>query len=113
MLNPDPIAWLVGRSNEAKVMIGGREANTLVDLAAQVPSTATKFCRKMELKIKPLTQILKPEEMGIAAIQYDGYVEVNLKILGIKRCNVDIVFSSIPTTSYGEEVPHYYGYKCY
>ena len=42
--NPDPIASLVGHSNEAPVIVDGKRATTMIDLGAQVLSISSWFC---------------------------------------------------------------------
>ena len=39
-----------------------------------------------------------------AVILYNGYVDVNPQIMGLRVYNVDILLLVIPTTSYGKEV---------
>ena len=77
-LNLDPIARLVGCTNEAPVVIDGREVTALVDLGAQVSNISAQLCKELGLEIQPLGQLLELEGTGGAAIPYLGFVEVNL-----------------------------------
>ena len=43
-ISPDPIAHLVGYSNEAHVIINGQETTALIDSGAQVSSVSSQFC---------------------------------------------------------------------
>ena len=45
-LNPDPIACLIGHSNEAPVIIDGQEVTALIHLGAQVLSISVEFCKE-------------------------------------------------------------------
>ena len=63
-LNPDPIACLVGHSNEAPVVIDRQEVTALIDLAPQVLSISAQFCKELTLHIQPLGQLLELEGMG-------------------------------------------------
>ena len=63
-LNPDPIAYLVGHSNEAPVLIDGQETIALIDSGAQVSSVSSQFCKVMTLEIQPLGQLLDLEGVG-------------------------------------------------
>ena len=103
-LNPDPLARLVGHANEAPVVVDGREVAALVDLGAQVLTISAQLCEKLGLKIQPFGQLLELEGTGGASIPYLRFVEVNLKILGIRRYNEDVLLLAIPTMAYAERV---------
>ena len=64
-LNPDPIAHLVGCSNEAPVIIDSQEVTALIDLGAQVSSISAQFCKELTLQIQPLGWLLELEGMGV------------------------------------------------
>ena len=104
-LKPDPIAHLVGHSNEVPVIIDGQEVTVLIDLGAQVLSISAQFCEELTLQIQPLGQLLELEAMGGVAIPYFGFVEVNLQIPGIRNYNEDVLLLVIPTTTYSKTVP--------
>ena len=110
-LNPDPIACLVGHSNEAPVVIDRQEVTALIDLGAQVLSISAQFCEELTLQIQPLGQLLEPEGTGGAAIPYLGFVEVNFQILGIRDYNEDVLLLVIPTMTYSKTVPVMVGTK--
>ena len=105
-LNPDPIAHLIGHSNEAPVIIDGQEVTALTDLGAPVLSISTQFCKELTLQIQPLGQLFELEWMGGAAIPYLGFVEVNLQIPGIKNYNEDVLLLVIPTMTYSSSSGH-------
>ena len=110
-LNPDPVAQLVGCTNEALVVMDGCEVAALVDSGAQVSMMSAQLCEELGLKIQPLGQLLELEGTGSAAIPYLRFVEVNLQILGIRRYNEDVLLLAIPTTAYTERVPVMVGSK--
>ena len=83
-LNPDPIAHLIGCSNEAPVIIDGQEVTALIDVGAQVSNISAQFCKELALQIQPLGRLLELEGTGDAAIPYLRFVEVNFQIPGIK-----------------------------
>ena len=56
-LNPDPIAHLVGCSNEAPVVVDRQEVTALIDLGAQVSSISAQFCKDLALQIQSLDQL--------------------------------------------------------
>ena len=103
-LNPDPIAHLVGHSNEAPVVIDGQEVTALIDLGAQVLSISGQFCEELTLHIQPLGQLLELEGMGGTAIPYLRFVEANFQIPGIRNYNEDVLLLVIPTTTYSKTV---------
>ena len=76
-LNLDPIACLIGPSNEAPVIIDGQEVAALIDSGDQVSSISAHLCKDLTLQIQPLGWLLELEGMGGAAIPYLGYVEIN------------------------------------
>ena len=103
-LNPEPIACLVGCSNEAPVVTDGQEVTALIDLGAQVLSISTQFCEELTLHIQALAWLLELEGMGGAAIPYLGFVEVNLQILQIRNYDEDVLLLVIPTMTYFKTV---------
>ena len=72
---------------------------------------STQLCKRMDLEIQPLGQLLELEGTGGAAIPYLRFVEVNLQILGIRGYNKDVLLLAIPTTAYAEGVPVMVGSK--
>ena len=103
-LNPDPIACLVGHSNEAPLIIDGQEVTASFNLVAQVLSISAQFCKELTLQIQPLGWLLELEGMGGAAIPYLRFVEVNLQILGIRNYIEDVLLLVIPTMTYSKTV---------
>ena len=103
-LNPDPIAHLVGCSNEVPVIIDGQEVTALTDLGAQVSSISAQFCKELTLQIQPLDWLLELEGTGGTAIPYLRFVEVNLQIPGIRNYNEDVLLLVIPTMTYSRTV---------
>ena len=84
-LNLDPIAHLVGWSNEVSVIVDrGKDWPHWLNSGAQVSIVNSGFCEQMALMVHPLDQLLELEGTGGSAIPYLGYVEVNLQIPGIR-----------------------------
>ena len=109
-LNPNPIAHLVGQSNEVPVFVNG-EGYCINWFWAQVSSVSSGFWEQMALKFHPLDWLLELEGTVRSAILYLGYVEVNLQIPGIRDYNEDILLLVIPTTTYSRKVPVMLGSK--
>ena len=110
-LSPDPIAHLVGHSNEVPVIVDGQEMTALIDVGAQVSSISSQFCGDLALHIHPLGQLLELEGTGDSAIPYLRFVEVNFQLPGIKNYNEDVLLLVIPTMTYSEMVPVMVGSK--
>ena len=109
-LNPDPIAHLVGWSNEASIIVDG-QVTVLINLEAQVSSVSSGFCEQMTVKVHPLDRLLELDGTRGSAIPYLGYVEFNLQILGIRGYNEDVLLLVILTTTCSKKIPVMLGPK--
>ena len=109
-LNPDPIAHLVGHSNEAPVIIDGQEVTALIDSGAQVSSISAQFCKELTLQIQPLGWLLELEGMGCShpIPQICGGKPPNSRD---KNYNEDVLLLVIPTMTYSKTVPVMVGTK--
>ena len=103
-LNPDPIAHLVGQSNETPIIFNRQKVTTLINLGAQVSSVTSGFCEWMTLKVHSLDRLLELEGTRGSAIPYMGYVEVNLQIPSVRGYNEDVLLLVIPTMTYSKKV---------
>ena len=104
-LNPDPIAHLVGQSNEVPVIDEGQKVTMLINSGTQVSSVSSGLCEQMALTIHSLDQLLELEGSGGSAILYLGYVEVNLQIPGIRGYSEDVLLLVILTTPIQRRFP--------
>ena len=104
-LNLDPIAHLVGWSNEAPVIVDGQKVTKLINSGTQVSSVSSGFCEQMALMFHPLDQLLELKGTRGSGIPYLVYVEVNLQIPGIWGYNEDVLLLLILTTTYSEKIP--------
>ena len=103
-LNPDPIACLVGCSNEAPVIVDGQGNN----------HTNWLRCSGIQCELPALQGTCTTNSVGGSVIgtrgdrgaanPYLGCVEVNLQIPGIANYNEDVLLLVIPTTTYSELV---------
>ena len=98
--NPDPIASLYGKVNEARMLIDDVQCLALIDSGAQISTITIEFVKQLGLKIHQLDRILKFETTGGGDIPYMGYVEVNLKIPEIKALNEDVLILVIGDSTY-------------
>ena len=111
-LNPDPIAHLVGQSNEAPYNHRWAKGNCINWLGC--PSFQYQLWVLWTfnpMEVHPLGRLLELEGTGGSAIPYLEYIEVNLQIPGIKGYNEDVLLLVIPTTTYSKKVPVMVGSK--
>ena len=81
-LNPDPVAELVGRANEAPVVMDGCKVTALVDSGAQVSTISAKLCEELDLEIQPLGQLLELEGTGVQPSLTSGSWRLTSKFPG-------------------------------
>ena len=77
--NPDPIARMFRRANEAKVEVNGVSTTCLVDSGATVTIVNEDFCDQAGLKIHPLEQLVSISATGGTPIPYLGYTVATLE----------------------------------
>ena len=98
--NPDPITRLVGRLNEACILIDEVECLALIDSGAQISTISLESVEQLGLQIQQLDRMLKFKTMGRGDIPYLGYVEINLKILKIEAFDDDVLMFVIKNSKY-------------
>ena len=104
--NPDPVARMFGRANEAKVEVNGISTTCLVDTGATVTIVNEGFCGQAGLRIHPLDQLVTISAMGGTPIPYLGYAVATLEFPHIPNFSEEVVMLVISdTTDYAERVP--------
>ena len=103
--NPDPLLRLIGPSNEATMIVGGHEYLALIDSGAQLTQMSLALVKTLELPIHALNTIIEAEPTVGGSMTYLGYVEVRLKIPGIKQMDKDSLFIVINDSPYTQRVP--------
>ena len=104
-LNPDPIACLVGLSNEAPVVIDGQEITALIDLG----SSGVEHKCSVLLRAHPA----HPAPGSVIEARGDGGCSHPIPWIcggkppdsGDKKYNEDVLLLVIPTTTYSKTVP--------
>ena len=91
-LNPDPYTRLVGEGNYGKILLNGIEYTALIDTGAQISTMGVSTAHELNLEIRPLSELLRLEATGGTLIPYFGYVEVNLKLKGVRGYDEDVLF---------------------
>ena len=102
--NPDAWSRLIGKSNVVITYIDGHEVKTLLDTGAQISFMSEEYAKKRGFKIYPLEKLVNFTGANGLAIEYSGYVEVNLQLLK-KGFNQDILVLVVPHIEYHNFVP--------
>ena len=102
--NPDAWSRLIGKSNVVITYIDGYEVKTLLDTGAQISFMSEEYAKKRGFEIHPLEKLINFTGANGLAIEYSGYVEVNLQLPN-KRFNQDILILVVPHIEYHNFVP--------
>ena len=103
--NPDPVARMFGRANEAKAEVNGVPTTCLVDTGATVTIVSEDFCDQAGL-IQPLEQLVTISATGGTPIAYLGYTVATLEFPHIPNYSEEVVMLVISdTTAYASRVP--------
>ena len=103
--NPDPIAHLVGPTNEAEVILEGICIPTLIDTGANMTCINQWLAKALKLPVKPLQTFLNIEGTGGGRVPYYGYVEGRHEIPGLPKFGEDVLMLVIDYSPYGKRVP--------
>ena len=103
-LNPDPLVWLIGESNERQVKLEGRNFKALVDSGSRVSQITNSLAKALKLAIKQLQTLIPMEGSGGNTIPYLGYVEATLNIPEVKAFQEDWLFLVMNDHAYGKRV---------
>ncbi len=79
ILNPDPLARLIGRQNEADICVNGLNVRALLDTGTQVTSVSDALCTRLGLRIYKLKGIAMEGTGGIC-IEYVGYTKIHVAL---------------------------------
>ena len=102
--NPDAWSRLIGKSKVVITYIDGIEVKTLLDTGAQISFMSEEYAKKRGFKIQPLEKLVNFIGANGLAIEYSGYVEVNLQLPN-KGFNQDILILVVPHIEYLNFVP--------
>ena len=101
--NPDPVARMFGRANEAKVEVNRISTTCLVDTGATVTIVNEGFCEQAGLRIHPLDQLVTISATGGTPISQLGYAVATLEFPHIPNFSEEVVMLVISdTTDYAE-----------
>ena len=103
--NPDPLARLIGPSNEATIEVEGQEVKALLDTGANMSCITKQFTEELGLEIHSINKMIDIEGTGGGIVPYFGYVECRLNIPEIEAFDKDVLMLVINNSPYGARVP--------
>ena len=104
--NPDPIARMFGRANEAKVEANGISTTCLVHTGATVTIVNAEFCDQLGLAVHPIGGLVSVSATGGTTIPYLGYTVATLEFPHIPNYSEEVVMLVISDpTEYASRVP--------
>ena len=102
--NPDAWSRLIGKSNVVFTYIDGQKVKVLLDTGAQISFMSEEYAKKRGFKIHPIEKLVNFTGANGLAIDYSGYVEINLQ-LPQQKFNEDILILVVPHIEYHNFVP--------
>ena len=104
--NPDPVARMFGRANEATVEVNGVPTTCLVDTGATVTIVNAEFCANLGLEVHSIDGLISVSATGGANIPYLGYAVAILEFSNIPSYSEEVVMLMISyPTYYASRVP--------
>ena len=104
--NPDPVARLFGRANEAPVEINGVSTTSLIDTGATVTIINADFCEEHGLVIHSLDGLVAIAGTGGFNVPYLGYTVATLEFPHIPHYSEEVVMLVVSDpTAYAVRVP--------
>ena len=77
--NPEPVARMFGRTNEAKIEVNGIPTTCLVDTGATVTIVNAEFCEKLGLEVHSIEGLITVSATGGTNIPYLGYTVATIE----------------------------------
>ena len=99
---------LAGEANEAEVGINGVVCQALLDTGSTVSTITQSFYDEhlTDTPLQPIDDLLKVECAGGQLLHYVGYVEAELRAIGITETSGQpALFLVVPDTRYSRNVP--------
>ena len=104
--NPDPVARMFGRANEATVEVNGVPTTCLVDTGAIVTIVNAEFCANLGLEVHSIDGLISVSATGGTNIPYLGYAVATLEFPNIPSYPEEVVMLVISDpTDYASRVP--------
>ena len=104
--NPDPVARMFGRANEATVEVNRVPTTCLVDTGATVTIINADFCEQLGLEVHSIDGLVSVSATGGTTIPYLGYTVATLEFPHIPHYSEEVVMLVISDpTNYAARVP--------
>ena len=104
--NPDPVARMFGRANEAAVEVNGVPTTCLVDTGATVTIITAEFCDHLGLAVHSVNGLVTVSATGGTNIPYLGYTVATIEFPHIPNYSEEVVMLVINDSShYASKVP--------
>ena len=94
---------LIGSANEINIKLESHACAALIDTGSMVSTVSEDLSKKLQLKLRPLSDIVNLEGAGGHTLKYSGYVEVDVPI--VPGCSLEALFLVVPNTTYNTKVP--------
>ena len=89
--NPEPVARMFGRTNEAKIEVNGIPTTCLVDTGATVTIVNAEFCEKLGLEVHSIEGLITVSATGGTNIPYLGYTVATIEFPQIPSYSDEVV----------------------
>ena len=104
--NPEPVARMFGRTNEAQVEVNGVPTTCLVDTGATVTIVNAEFCEQLGLEVHSIEGLITVSATGQTNIPYLGYTVATVEFPQIPGYSDEVVMLVISDSSdYASRVP--------
>ena len=103
--NPDPLAQLIGRTNETEIILEGVQMKALIDTGANMSYVNKWLIEKLQLPVQSLQTVLNIEGTGGIRVPYYGIVECQLGLPELTGFQKDVLMLVIDDSPYGQRVP--------
>ena len=103
--NPDPLAQLIGPTNETEIILEGVNMKALIETGANMSCVNKWLVEKLQLPVQSLQTILNIEGTGGVRVPYYGIVECQLGLPEVKGFQKDVLMLVIDDSPYRKKVP--------
>ena len=103
--NRDPLARLIGPTNETEIILEGVKMKALIDTGANMSCVNKWLVEKLQLPVQSLQTILNIEGTGGVRVPYYGIVQCQLGLPEVEGFQKDVLMLVIDDSPYGKKVP--------
>ena len=102
--NPDPLAQLIGHTNETEIILKGVKIKALIDTSANMSCVNKWLMEKLLLLVQSLQTILNIEGTAGVRVRYYGIVKCQLGLPEVEGFQKDVLMLVINDSPYGKKV---------